>query len=187
MAARSRPAVELVDLSLPAGAAEADAAPWIAGLRSAVRGLAPRADQEEFSGRAADTLAVADGDPYRSPFAIVHDGAAVGFGVLDAQGYRDEIAGEPGRPVLLRAFYVAAAFQGRGLGGAAIARLPEAARTVVPDADTLMLTVNVRNAGARAAYLAGGFVDAGDLYLGGDAGPQHILRMALASRGVGAL
>jgi GNAT superfamily N-acetyltransferase len=179
--ARIQPGVELVDLTVPDGVAEADAEPRVRALRAAVLGLAPRADQEEFCGRARETLPVADQDPFRTPFAIVHDGEAVGFGALDVQGYADELACEPRPAVLLRGFYVGAAYQGCGFGGAAIRALPEAARKVRADADVLLLTVNVRNAGAVRAYLAGGFVDDGELYLGGDAGPQHILRRELAS------
>jgi RimJ/RimL family protein N-acetyltransferase len=48
-----------------------------------------------------------------------------------------------------------------------------------PRARTLVLTVNVRNPAARAVYVRGGFVDAGELYLGGSAGPQHVLRLHL--------
>ncbi|MDI2126854.1 GNAT family N-acetyltransferase [Yinghuangia seranimata] len=185
---RTTPLVELVDISVPDQATGHLAEPRVARLRDAVLALAPRADQEEFSGRARDTLPVADQDPYRSPFAIVCDGDAAGFGVLDVQGYPDELAAvdaghaSPSGPVpvvLLRAFYVGVAWQGRGIGGAAIRALPEAARKALPGARALALTVNVRNTGATAAYLACGFADTGRLYLGGDAGPQHVLRWAL--------
>jgi hypothetical protein len=43
----------------------------------------------------------------------------------------------------------------------------------------VVLTVNVRNPVARAVYVRGGFVDAGELHLGGSAGPQHVLRLDL--------
>ncbi|WTW96965.1 GNAT family N-acetyltransferase [Streptomycetaceae bacterium NBC_01309] len=177
--ARTSCGVDLVDLTVPDDGEEAE--PRIARLRGAVRVLAPRADQEEFSGRAADTLPVADRDPFRTPYAVVHDGTAVGFGVLDVQGYLDEIAGEPGRAVLLRGFYIGAGWQRRGFGGAAIRALPAAARALAPWAEVLMLTVNVRNEGAVRAYLAGGFVDEGRRYFGGGAGPQHVLRLELGA------
>lgn len=167
-----------MDLSLDAGGGSAE--PRVARLRAEVVALAPRVEQEVFSGRARDTLPVADDDPFRTPYAVVHDGAAVGFGVLDVQGYLDEIADEPDHAVLLRSFYVGAAWQGRGLGGAAIRALPEAALKLAPEAAVLLLTVNVRNVGAVRAYLSGGFADTGRLYLGGDAGPQHILRQVLS-------
>lgn len=43
----------------------------------------------------------------------------------------------------------------------------------------MVLTVNARNPAARAVYLAGGFADTGELYLGGPAGPQHVMRLPL--------
>ncbi|UGQ14587.1 GNAT family N-acetyltransferase [Yinghuangia sp. ASG 101] len=181
--------MELVDIGLPDGASGGDAEPVpgpaasceprIARLRAEVSALAPRAEQLRFSGRASATLPVADLDPFRTPYAVVHDGHAVGFGVLDVRGYPDEVAGEPLPAVVLRSFYIGARWQGRGLGGAAIRELPRVAAKLAPDAGVLLLTVNVRNAGAVRAYLAGGFVDEGRLYMGGDAGPQHVLRHEL--------
>lgn len=180
--AQNRPDVELVDVGLPDGAEPAATAcePQVARLRDEVVALAPRAEQLRFSGRASATLPVADRDPFRTPYAIVHDERAVGFGVLDVRGYPDELAGEPRPAVVLRSFYIGARWQGRGLGGAAIRELPRVAAKLAPDAAVLLLTVNVRNTGAVRAYLAGGFVDEGRLYLGGDAGPQHVLRRELA-------
>ncbi len=43
----------------------------------------------------------------------------------------------------------------------------------------MVLTVNVRNQVARRLYLRHGFSDSGQLYLGGNAGPQHVLRLDL--------
>ncbi|HSA50116.1 MAG TPA: GNAT family N-acetyltransferase [Yinghuangia sp.] len=177
--ARTMPDVEFVDVGVPDPGSGSAVEPRIARFRAEVLALAPRADQEQFSSRAARTLPVADRDPFRTPYAVVHDGHAVGFGVLDVQGYPDELAGEAQRAVLLRSFYVGARWQRRGLGGAAIRALPQVAHKLAPDAGVLLLTVNVRNTDAVRAYLAGGFVDEGRLYLGGEAGPQHVLRREL--------
>lgn len=178
----SGPGPESVPPSAPESTAGSAAVrePRIARLRAEVSVLAPRADQVRFSGRASVTLPVADSDPFRTPYAVVHDGRAVGFGVLDAQGYPDELAGEARPAVVLRSFYIGARWQGRGFGGAAIRELPRVAAKLAPDAGVLLLTVNVRNTDAVRAYLAGGFVDEGRLYLGGGAGPQHVLRRELA-------
>jgi RimJ/RimL family protein N-acetyltransferase len=151
-----------------------------AELRAAVLRLTPRPDQEQFSSRATETLPVAEADPFRTPFAITYRGEAIGFGVLDRKGYLDEVGADKDRAVLLRAFYLAAGWQGKGLGGAAIRALPALARVVRPDAGELKLTVNVRNEQAFKAYLASGFSDSGELYFGGDAGPQHVLRWTLS-------
>jgi len=45
--------------------------------------------------------------------------------------------------------------------------------------EALCLTVNVRNETAKAMYLKFGFRDSSELYLGGTAGPQHILLFPL--------
>ena len=43
------------------------------------------------------------------------------------------------------------------------------------DRHLLVLTVNVANPAAIAAYLRAGFVDTGELFHGGSAGAQHIM------------
>ncbi|MGH8826467.1 MAG: GNAT family N-acetyltransferase, partial [Jiangellaceae bacterium] len=149
------------------------------GLRRQVVQLRPRPDQEKYSGRAAETLPAAEVDPGRTPFAIVHGGGAVGFGVLDREGTLAEITDDPAGAVLLRGFYLDAAAQGLGLGRAAVAALPGLAATVAPGASRMLLTVNVENPRAVRAYLSGGFLDTGREYLGGLAGPQHVFALPL--------
>ena len=140
-------------------------------LRDAVLALAPHPCQEVFSGRAAQTLPVAEAEPTRHPFAIVEDGVPVGFLVLDTT----PPAVRPAADLLLRAFFVDAAAQGRGVATSAVAALPALVRSAFPGARHVVLTVNVRNDGARALYLAGGFLGTGELDLSGSAGPQHVL------------
>ena len=77
--------------------------------------------------------------------------------------------------MLLRVFFVDATAQGRGIATAAVSALPDLVRGAFPGARHVMLTVNVRNEAARAVYLAGGFLDTGELDLSGAAGPQHVL------------
>lgn len=138
-------------------------------LREAVLATAPRPEQEVFSGRAAQTLPVAEADSARHPYAMTLDGVVVGFFVLDT--------GTRAPDLLLRGFYVDAGAQGRGVGTAAVRELAALVARDFPAVGSLVLTVNVRNAAARAVYLAGGFVDGGELFLGGPAGPQHVLRL----------
>lgn len=159
--------------------------PHDSALRAAVSALRPRPDQEVFSATAEQTLPAADADPRRTPFAVLAAGRPVGFGVLDRGGYLDELVDEPHRAVLLRAFYLDAAAQGRGLGTAAARAVPGLAARLYPDAELLVLTVNERNAAAAAAYRRAGFADTGARYLGGDAGPQHVLVAALPCRAAG--
>ena len=63
--------------------------------------------------------------------------------------------------------------------GIALAALPAYVCRCFPTAGAVVLTVDVRNVEAYAAYLAGGFIDTGELHLGGGAGPQHVLRLVL--------
>ena len=145
--------------------------PW----RARVLALAPAPDQEVFSSRASQTLPEADADPHRTPFAVAERDVPVGFGVLDRVGILDELVDEPARAVLLRAFYVGADHQGRGLGTAAARAVPALAAELYDDVELVVLTVNEQNPAAVAAYLRAGFVDTSARYLGGEAGPQHVL------------
>ena len=140
-------------------------------LREQVLRLAPTPEQEVFSGRAEQTLRLAERDPDRVPYTLVEDGVPVGFLVLDRSAGGDEL--------LLRGFFVDAAAQGRGVATRMVALLPDRVRADFPGVRTVRLTVNVRNPVARAVYLRGGFADHGELFLGGSAGPQHVLRLDL--------
>lgn len=140
--------------------------------RASLLALAPRPGQEVFSGRARDTLPEAERSASRHPYAMVEQDRPVGFLVLDDA----PPDADPTADLLLRGFFVDAAHQGRGVAGRALDELPATARLLRPSARSLVLTVNVRNVAARAAYLRHGFVDDGTLYLGGAAGPQHLLR-----------
>ena len=146
-------------------------------LREAALRLAPHPDQEEFSGRADQTLPLAERDPARVPYVLVEDAVPVAFLVLD----RTAPEADPSADLLLRGFFVDAGAQGRGVATRAVARLPDVVRRDFPAVRSLVLTVDVRNPVARGVYLRGGFVDAGELYLGGSVGPQHVLRLDLGA------
>lgn len=148
--------------------------PVTTDVRPAVLALAPAAGQEVFSGVAAETLPQAERDPDRTPYVIVAPtGEPAGFFVLDAApSPADADAG-----ITLRAFFVDERFQGRGIAAAALDALPKVIREHHPEVVRAVLTVNCRNESAREVYLRHGWVDTGALYLGGDAGPQHVLTL----------
>lgn len=79
----------------------------------------------------------------------------------------------------LRGVLVDAAAQGSGIGRLALAQLRDYVRARFPRAREVVLTVNHLNPGARALYLASGFRDEGEDFLGGTRGPQHIMRLSL--------
>jgi RimJ/RimL family protein N-acetyltransferase len=155
------------------------AVPASGPLREAALRLAPHPEQEEFSGRADQTLPLAERDPARHAYAFVEDGVPLAFLILD------ETPGDadPSADLLLRGFFVDAAAQGRGVATRAVAALPAVVRRDFPAVRSVVLTVNVRNPVARAVYVRGGFVDAGELYLGGSAGPQSVLRLEVGATG----
>jgi len=144
-------------------------------LRAAVVRLAPTPAQEVWASRAELTLPAADTDPDRTRFAVLDGDQAIGFGVLDRAGYLDELVDAPARAVLLRAFYLDVTAQGGGRGTAAASAVPVLAGALFDDVELVVLTVNVANPVAVAAYRRAGFTDTGTRYLGGDAGPQHLL------------
>ena len=138
--------------------------------------------QEAFVRNGA--YAASETDPALDLYAVELDGAVVGMFKLDsayADAPRHDFAqaGDLG----LRGVLVDAARQGKGIGRALLAALPDLVRLRYPQAKRLVLTVNCRNHAARSAYLAAGWQDEGRLYLAGDAGPQHILWLPLDQAG----
>lgn len=140
-------------------------------LRPAVLALAPLPEQEDWSGRADQTLPDAEADPHRHPVAVLDEQRRpVGVFVLDDTSNRWDA-------LLLRAFFVDRAHQRRGHARRALQELPAFIREHLPGSGSAVLTVNVRNTAAYATYLAAGWRDDGELHLGGPLGPQHVLRL----------
>lgn len=109
---------------------------------------------------------------------ILHDDQIVGFFNIDTvydQTYEFTVPGELG----LRAFFIDKRYQGKGLGKASAKVLKNYLAEAYSDHPSIALTVNCKNPGAYKAYLHGGFTDTGELYHGGKAGPQHIMRMPI--------
>ena len=172
----------MTDVPHPSGAAGGlVAVPPSGPLREAVLRLAPHPDQERFSGRADQTLPLAERDPARHPYVLLEAGAPVAFFILD----ETPPDADPAADLYLRGFFVDAGAQGRGVATRAVAALPDVVRRDFPRVRSVVLTVHVRNPAARAVYVRGGFVDAGELYLGGSMGPQHVLRLHLDAAGAG--
>ena len=83
---------------------------------------------------------------------------------------------EPG----LKSFMIDAGRQGQGVGTAAVRALDAYLPARYPGIRSVVLTVNMANPAAIRTYRAGGFVDTGEIYEGGRAGPQLVMRMPLA-------
>ncbi|MGU3192760.1 GNAT family N-acetyltransferase, partial [Vibrio cholerae] len=80
----------------------------------------------------------------------------------------------------LRFFVIDKSQQGKGLGTKAVKALFDYLKKSYPSFKSVYLTVNCQNQAARTCYLKGGFEDNGERYLGGPAGPQHIMRGKIA-------
>jgi ribosomal protein S18 acetylase RimI-like enzyme len=147
-------------------------------LRDAVLALAPHAPQRRWSGVPADTLPPSERDDNQHPVAILADGAPVGFFVL----HGGVSAGRFVRPrgeLLLRAFFVDAAWQDRSVGSLALARLRDFVHALDPAVTRVVLTVNVENAHALHVYRRAGFVDTGERYQRPGGGPQYVMELVL--------
>lgn len=109
---------------------------------------------------------------------ILADAKVVGFFLLDTsypEHYDFATYGSLG----LRAYFVGNQFQGKGYGSRGVKALPSFLEQAYSGYDAVFLTVNCKNPAAYQCYLKAGFVDTDELYLGGDAGPQHIMKRAL--------
>ena len=156
-----------------------------AELRPALLSLAPRDGLErDWVGDGATMLPAAEGDPTRHPVAIVARGRAVGMLTLDwgARSRRYAAADEIG----LHGLLIDPRHRRQGYALAALQALPVFVRRAFPLTTAIALTVNEQNLPGIVLYRAAGFVDRGERFLGGTAGPQHVLRLELraASGGV---
>ena len=137
-------------------------------------------EQQPFVGHIADLLAA--NSATRHPFVLAADSTLVGFFHIDT-GYADEDDFAQPVDIGLRAFFIDQRQQGLGYGRQAMTYLPQLMQTHYPEAKRLVLTVNCNNPTAYQLYCRNGFVDHGELYHGGSAGPQHILRQPLSADG----
>lgn len=133
-------------------------------------------EQLEFTGTVADALAGIDGT--RHPHGIWLDRSLVGFFIVDTQFDHEFDFCEAGS-LGIRTFLIDGQRQGQGLGKAAARAVGPYLAEAYLASTAVWLTVNSRNLAAYRCYEQGGFTDTGDLYLGGAAGPQHVMRQAL--------
>ena len=121
-----------------------------------------------FSGR--------DAEAYVHMAGARCDGRAAGIIVVTPTYETAELKSDGSRLCWVDTLAVDKEFQRRGVGK----KLLEHTVTELQGSyDGLCLTVNVRNESAKAMYLKFGFKDSSEVYLGGFAGPQHILILPL--------
>ena len=135
--------------------------------------------QEGQSSYVATAQALLDGKEDGWEYHVIQfNGDIVGFFNIDthySQRYDFATNGDVG----LRAFFVDKHHQGKGIAKSVLSLLNAYVGENYPTASAVCLTVNCKNEVAYKAYLNSGFIDSGELYLGGSAGPQHVLRMQL--------
>lgn len=134
-------------------------------------------EQLEFTGTVADALAGVGNA--RHPHGIWLDQSLVGFFIVDTRFDLEFDFCEAGS-LGIRTFLIDNRRQGQGLGKVAVKALRPYLAEAYPASAAVWLTVNCRNQAAYRCYEQGGFADTGDLYLGGAAGPQHVMRQQLS-------
>jgi len=159
--------------------------PVTQALAGAVRALRIAADQYSFVGDVAFNLIQAQGDPNSEAMAILADDRVVGFYRIDFAptlvSYRVLGRASAG----LRAMVIDRDCQGCGLGSRALAACCADLQQRHPDVRLLALNVDCLNRIAIRAYRKAGFVDTGEVYFGGRAGPQHLMVRWLGPVAVG--
>lgn len=103
---------------------------------------------------------------------------AVGFFLIDTQYANDyEFCSQDS--IGLRSFFIDKRYQGCGYGKETVRLLQNYLSDIYDSYDDVYLTVNCENPAAKHCYEQGGFIDTGELYFGGDYGPQHIMKLSL--------
>ena len=166
----------------PAGAITVQ--PVSPALADAVAALQVGPEQRDYVGDVAFNLADALRDPMSEAMAVLADATVIGFYRLDfapaaVTGRRMEAPS-----VAVRAFLIDRAQQGRGYGVQAARALCADLQRRHPDRRLVILLVNNDNHAARATYRRAGFVDTGECFAGGRAGPQSLLIRALTVPGL---
>lgn len=141
-----------------------------------VQAVTLAAEQVKFAGTADEFIADTSVSIHR--YIIKLDSVVVGFFKIDTD-YSAQFDFCTKNALGLRAFAIDLRQQGQGVGSASVQALLPFLQEHYPSYDAIYLTVNCKNPGARACYLKGGFIDTGEHYLGGLAGPQYIMQASI--------
>lgn len=133
-------------------------------------------EQLPYVGTIEEVLLNADSNVH--PHLVIAQGNPVGIFLIDTT-YCQQYDFAPKQALGFRAFLIDQNSQGKGYGSAVIAQLSDYLTQHYAAFRQVYLTVNCKNASAYRCYLNNGFIDSGELYLGGAAGPQHIMLKSL--------
>ncbi|MBL1269712.1 MAG: GNAT family N-acetyltransferase [Halomonas sp.] len=137
-----------------------------------LRSITVHDDQVKFVGTAKDFLA--DKNKSTHLHVIKHNDQLIGCFKIDI-AYADDYDFCTEGSIGLRTFLIDARQQGRGLGTSAVKALFPYLKENYANYPRLYLTVNCKNPAAYTCYQKAGFHETGEQYLGGAAGPQHIM------------
>ncbi|WP_235847678.1 GNAT family N-acetyltransferase [Paenibacillus tuaregi] len=130
-------------------------------------------EQLQFTGMPIEMLALAETDSHRHPVIIMSPKGPVGFFILydghEVAEYTDHPAA-----LILRAFSVNYALQGKGYAKQGLLQLEDYIRQHFPGIAKVVLAVNEQNGPAQALYAGVGFEDEGRIRTG-PIGRQFIL------------
>ena len=150
--------------------------PYTADWLGQISQLAILPHQQPFIGD-LPALLQSLGNQGLSGHVMAQDNTAVGFFRLD-ECFASSHPFAPANAIGLRSFLVGKDFQGQGYAKQALLALPAYLQAQGLSTGDLYLTVNCKNTSAYQLYLHCGFVDTGELYLGGGYGPQHAMVLA---------
>lgn len=161
--------------------AQLQVAPVDASTGIAVRALRVRPGQSGYVGDPAFNLDRALADPSSEAMAVLLDDCVVGSYRLDFAPNAVIGRGMGAPSVGLRAFLLDASRQGQGYGARAAQAMCADLQVRHPERRLLILLVHCANRAGIATYRRAGFVDSGELFAGGHAGPQHLMVRSLSS------
>lgn len=138
--------------------------------------IAVRPDQERFAGTV--DAALSESEAAVDLHEIREGGEVVGLFKID-RSYHLRHAFAQADHLGLRGVILDRNRQGRGLGTAAMTALKNYLPPAYPGKARVWLTVNMANPAAIAAYRKAGFIETGDIWPHGKAGPQLIMFMSL--------
>lgn len=143
---------------------------------TAIKMISLTEEQVRFAGTAESFLAEVSETVHR--YVIEYGAEVVGFFKIDVE-YPRKYEFCPEGALGLRAFAIDRSQQGKGIGKGTVGALFPYLKLNYPEHSAVYLTVNCKNPAAISCYEKGGFERTGELYLGGAAGPQHIMRRVL--------
>ncbi|MGL6312417.1 GNAT family N-acetyltransferase [Vibrio sp. WXL103] len=131
----------------------------------------------KFASTPSDFLS--DSTPSIDKIVVKYKNEIIGFFMLDLN-YSQQVDFCSDKDLGFRTLALDSRTHGKGLGTECMKLLPKYAASNYRARDYIYLTVNCQNFAAKACYEKAGFEDTGEIYLGGPAGPQHIMRIKIA-------